>query len=243
MNMHYNTTNLANIKSSSNVTQLEIKLPDLASLHNTLFLMIPVEIFSIINSFMMKKISVDQQQIILDHYKFFVRNYSLCHLCKINIASLSLIGSIELFGSKFEKRCCLQCIINKSYLNCHDCIEIISRPHKFYKFWYDSHSSINKEYAYHTRDYCPLCFNNHNNSEPSCINCNSTKSLIKCYHRTAFNNTSIDKKIIYFCDNCELESNYRYAVDPLLTKFNNPDDKILIEKRIRLKKIYGLIHI
>ena len=232
MNIHFDAIDLAIINSPTNVTQLEIKLPAQASLHNTLFLMIPIEIFSIINSIIMKKISIDQQQIILDHFKFFVRNYSLCHLCKINIASLSLIGSKELFDSKFEQRCCLKCINNKLYLNCRDCIAIISGPHKISKFWYDSHDSINKEYEYCTRDYCPLCIHNHNKSEPSCINCNSTKGLIKCYHRTAFNNKSTNRKIVYFCDNCELERNYRSAIDPLLTEFNNPDDRVLIEKRI-----------
>ena len=91
MNIHFDAIDLAIINSPTNVTQLEIKLPAQASLHNTLFLMIPIEIFSIINSMIMKKISIDQQQIILDHFKFFVRNYSLCHLCKINIASISNI--------------------------------------------------------------------------------------------------------------------------------------------------------
>lgn len=224
--------------ANSAILPLRLSQIDTILLKNSL-LDIPQELINLINreSFNIaqheKRIDIDY--CINAHDKFGLKCQGLCHLCKNNIVTI-YHGSYKSYRNH-EYSCCTDCYINEKYKNCLTCVKLNWHDYEsINKFIYVTEQlpfKINSRYLITYIEACSLCYVK---ESESCVGCKKNKNdgvnLIKCYHYSLPHG----KKIIYFCDDARCCLDRRYgiilnAINEKITIFENPNDRVLIEKR------------
>lgn len=159
------------------------------------------------------------------HQYYRLACHRICHICKIDMTSIAC-------NWEFSHGICESCFLDKKYLHCDECAKMKWNKNEcLVKYSYAPENELHRKinFTITPGDQCRFCFNN---AYESCVKCKrditNGINLIKCEHYCV----PEGKKVVYFCDDdkCSLVR-YSDVMVEKLTIFDNPMDRLMIERR------------